>query len=163
VASVFDFEARILSGASLPLSSFRGKALLIVNVASHCGFTPQYRGLQELYGRHRSAGFEVLGFPCNQFGAQEPGNAEEISEFCRTRYGITFPLFEKLEVNGPSAHPLFRFLKESCPGIFGLQKIRWNFTKFLVDREGKPLCRYASRIRPEKIERAALFEAALRP
>ncbi len=134
-----------LDGQPLSLDHFRGRVLLIVNTASLCGFTPQYAGLEDLYRRYRNRGFEVLAFPCNQFGAQEPGSEEGISAFCEKNFGITFPLFAKIDVNGPNAHPLYRFLKKEKPGLLGIVgsgAIRWNFTKFLIDRKGRVVARY---------------------
>src|SRR5215472_15103801 len=128
---VYQFSAPLLDGRTMSLAEFSGRVLLIVNTASQCGFTPQYAGLEELYRAHRERGLEVLGFPCNQFGRQEPGSAEEIGAFCERSYGVSFPMFAKIDVNGPSAHPLYRFLKGSRPGLFGFERIKWNFTKFL--------------------------------
>jgi len=150
-ASIYDFSANSLEGKPVDLSTFKDKVLLIVNTASECGFTPQYQGLQVLYNQYQNQGLEVLGFPCNQFGQQEPGTAEAIQSFCQTRFGVTFPLFEKVEVNGPNAHPLFKFLTKAAPGLLGLEAIKWNFTKFLVDRSGKVVKRYASMTKPEDI------------
>ena len=141
--SVYDFEALDLDGRARPLSEFRGQALLIVNTASQCGFTPQYAGLESLQANYAGRGFSVLGFPCNQFGAQEPGGPDDIRGFCQTNYGVSFPMFAKMEVNGPSAHPLYDYLKRTKPGFLCLRGIKWNFTKFLVDREGRPVARYA--------------------
>ena len=138
-------------GASTDLSAYRGQVLLIVNTASQCGFTPQYAGLEELWRTYRDRGFAVLAFPCNQFGAQEPGDAEEIDTFCRTTYDVTFPLFAKIEVNGPGAAPLYRHLKAQAPGVLGSEAIKWNFTKVLVDREGSVVRRYAPTTSPEEI------------
>ncbi len=152
-ASVYDFSARLLSGEEVSLDRYRGKVLLIVNVASKCGFTPQYAGLEALYRKHGGAGLVVLGFPCDQFGRQEPGDAAEIERFCSVNYGVTFPMFAKIEVNGPGAHPLYQFLKAQQPGILGTEGIKWNFTKFLVDREGRVAARYAPTDTPERIER----------
>jgi glutathione peroxidase len=135
------------------LDAYRGKVLLIVNVASKCGFTPQYEGLEALYRTHKDRGFEILGFPCNQFGHQEPGDAGAIRDFCSTKYEVTFPLFAKIDVNGASAHPLYKFLKHAAPGVLGSEAIKWNFTKFLIDREGKVVRRYASADTPEKIDK----------
>jgi len=152
--TVYEFSAPLLTGRMVSLSELKGRVLLIVNTASRCGFTPQYAGLQELYRAYRSRGFEVLGFPCNQFGAQEPGSAEEISEFCERNYGVSFPMFARIDVNGPGAHPLYQFLKRSKPGIFGPighGSIRWNFTKFLVDQNGRVVARYAPATRPERL------------
>jgi glutathione peroxidase-family protein len=133
-----------LNGAQENLQDYAGKTLLIVNVASRCGFTPQYRDLQNLYEENKAHGLEVLGFPCNQFGAQEPGSAEEIQQFCSTSYGVTFPMFEKIDVNGAAEHPLYAFLKEKAPGILGTTGIKWNFTKFLVSKDGQSVERLAS-------------------
>ena len=133
-----------INGATENLQDYAGKALLIVNVASHCGFTSQYRDLQNLYEANKSHGLEILGFPCNQFGAQEPGSAEEIQQFCSTNYGVTFPMFEKVDVNGPETHPLYTFLKEQAPGILGTEGIKWNFTKFVVSKDGQSITRLAS-------------------
>ena len=133
-----------LNGAQENLQDYDGKVLLIVNVASRCGFTPQYRDLQNLYKENKAHGLEILGFPCNQFGAQEPGSADEISQFCSANYGVTFPMFEKIDVNGAAEHPLYAFLKEQAPGILGTTGIKWNFTKFLLSSEGKSITRLAS-------------------
>ena len=138
-------------GELADLSEFAGKVLLIVNVASKCGFTPQYTGLEELHRRYGARGFEVLGFPCNQFGAQEPGDAAEIANFCSLTYDVTFPVFGKIDVNGADAAPLYRWLKSQAPGLFGTEGIKWNFTKFLVDREGNVVNRYAPQTKPEDI------------
>ena len=133
-----------LNGAQENLQDYAGKTLLIVNVASRCGFTPQYRDLQNLYEENKAHGLEILGFPCNQFGAQEPGSAEEIQNFCSTSYGVTFPMFEKIDVNGSGEHPLYAFLKDKAPGILGTTGIKWNFTKFLVSKDGQSVERLAS-------------------
>ena len=146
-----DFQAQSLAGAPVDLARYEGKVLLIVNTASACGFTPQYQGLEALYRQFRDQGLEVLGFPCNQFGAQERGSAEEIGAFCEKNYGVTFPLFARIEVNGPSAHPLFAQLKQEAPGILGSKSIKWNFTKFLVDKNGKVIRRYAPFTPPKAI------------
>jgi glutathione peroxidase len=151
MTTVYDFEANLLDGTPQKLDAYKGKLLLIVNVASKCGFTPQYEGLEALYHAHQDAGFTVLGFPCNQFGHQEPGDADAIRNFCSTKYGVTFPLFAKIEVNGANTHPLYQFLKHAAPGVLGSEAIKWNFTKFLVDREGNVVRRYASADTPEKI------------
>lgn len=151
MASVYDFEANLLDGTPQRLDAYRGKALLIVNVASKCGFTPQYEGLEALYRANKDSGFEILGFPCNQFGHQEPGDADAIRDFCSAKYDVTFPLFAKIDVNGADAHPLYKFLKHAAPGVLGSEAIKWNFTKFLVDREGNVVRRYASADTPEKI------------
>ena len=145
---VYDFAAETLDGKPAVLGDYRGQVLLIVNTASKCGFTPQYRGLEDLYRDLSPRGFSVLGFPCNQFGAQEPGQASEIQAFCSTHYDVTFPLFEKIDVNGAKAHPLYEYLKRQQSGLLGAS-IKWNFTKFLVDRAGKVIARYAPTARPE--------------
>jgi len=148
---IHDFEVLTLTGERTSLRPWAGQVLLIVNVASRCGFTPQYAGLEALWQRYRARGFAVLGFPCNQFGGQEPGTATDIRTFCDTRYGITFPLFAKLEVNGPAAHPLYRHLKSSAPGVLGSEAVKWNFTKFLVDRDGRVVRRYGSVATPAQL------------
>ena len=150
--TVYDFQADSINGTKVPLSEYRGKTLLIVNVASRCGFTPQYTGLENLYEKYKDQGFLVLGFPCNQFGSQEPGTESEIKNFCETNYSVKFPLFSKIDVNGPQAHPLYQFLVKSKPGILGTEGIKWNFTKFLIDRQGNPVKRYAPSDKPEAIE-----------
>lgn len=151
MTTIHDFEADLLDGTPQPLDAYRGKVVLIVNVASKCGFTPQYEGLEALYRAHKDRGFVVLGFPCNQFGHQEPGGADEIRAFCSTRYDVTFPLFARIEVNGDDAHPLYKYLKHAAPGMLGSESIKWNFTKFLVGRDGNVVRRYASAVTPEKI------------
>jgi glutathione peroxidase len=156
---VYEISARRLDGSERDLAEFRGQVLLIVNVASRCGFTPQYTGLEALYRKYQARGFAVLGFPCNQFGAQEPGSEAEIGAFCGTTYDVTFPLFAKVEVNGTDAHPLYQFLKSAQPGVLGTEAIKWNFTKFLVDREGRVVRRYAPKDTPEAL--AADIEALL--
>ena len=143
MTTIYDFEANTLEGEPRKLDAWRGDAMLIVNVASKCGFTPQYEGLEELYRANKDRGFVVLGFPCDQFGHQEPGDAEEIRNFCSLEYDVSFPLFEKIEVNGANAHPLYKYLKHEAPGVLGSEAIKWNFTKFLIDREGKVVRRYA--------------------
>ena len=159
MTTVHDFKATALDGAERALADWRGKVLLIVNVASRCGLTPQYTGLEALQRKYAARGFEVLGFPCNQFAGQEPGSAEEIRSFCSTKYDISFPLFAKVDVNGDGAHPLWKHLKEEKPGLLGIEAIKWNFTKFLVDREGRVIKRYAPTDEPSAIERD--IEAAL--
>ncbi|MCU0520392.1 MAG: glutathione peroxidase [Anaerolineae bacterium] len=149
--SVYDFTATTIMGLPRSLGFYEGKVLLIVNTASKCGFTPQYAGLQELYDSYHDQGFEVLGFPCNQFMGQEPGNGEEIQQFCQVNYGVTFPMFDKVDVNGGRAHPLFEYLKEKAPGALGVKAVKWNFTKFLVDRQGKVLERFAPSVEPAEI------------
>ncbi|MFC5302811.1 glutathione peroxidase [Azospira restricta] len=151
---VYDFSARSLDGRDVHLGEYRGQVLLIVNTASRCGFTPQYEGLERLYRDYRGRGFAVLGFPCNQFGAQEPGDAAEIADFCSTTYGVSFPLFAKIDVNGDNAHPLYRHLKEAKPGLLGTEAIKWNFTKFLVDRNGEVVERFAPAVKPDELRRA---------
>ena len=152
--SLYDFTATSIEGKPVSLSAYRNKVLLIVNTASACGFTPQYKGLQALYEKHASQGLEILGFPCNQFGQQEPGSTAEIQSFCEMRFGVTFPLFQKIDVNGSNAHPLFQYLTKAAPGILGTEAIKWNFTKFLVDRAGNVVTRYSSLTKPEDIEPA---------
>ena len=150
--TVHDFEAQDITGTWRSLGDYRGKVLLIVNVASRCGFTPQYAGLEALQQKYGDRGFSVLGFPCNQFGAQEPGDEAEIQAFCRTTYEVSFPLFAKVEVNGANAHPVYRHLKGERPGLLGTEAIKWNFTKFLVDREGQVVKRYAPKDAPATLE-----------
>lgn len=149
--TLFDIEATTIDGETKNLGDYAGKALLIVNVASQCGFTPQYAGLEALHRKFADRGFAVLGFPCNQFGAQEPGSEKEIASFCSSKYDVTFPMFAKIDVNGANAHPLYRQLKREAPGILGSEAIKWNFTKFLVDREGHVSKRYAPTDTPEQI------------
>jgi glutathione peroxidase len=151
-ATVYDYAAKSLGGQEQTLADFRGKVLLIVNVASECGFTPQYAGLEALQRKHAAEGFAVLGFPCNQFGAQEPGSEAQIRQFCESSYGVSFPMYGKIAVNGPDTHPLYVFLKSSEPGLLGTEGIKWNFTKFLVGRDGKVIKRYAPATKPEAIE-----------
>jgi glutathione peroxidase len=146
-----EIQIETIDGAQQKLGDYAGKVLLIVNVASKCGFTPQYTGLEALQRRFSARGFEVLGFPCDQFGHQEPGDEAEIKNFCTLKYDVTFPLFAKIEVNGEHAHPLYRFLKKQAPGLLGTEGIKWNFSKFLVDRDGKVLKRYAPTEKPEDI------------
>jgi glutathione peroxidase len=149
--TAWDFDAVSLTGRPAPLKTWRGKVALIVNVASRCGLTPQYRGLQALHERFADRGFVVLGFPSNQFGAQEPGGPEEIAEFCEVNYGVDFPMFGKVDVNGDDAHPLWKWLKAEKPGALGIEAIKWNFSKFLVDRDGRVVERYAPTTEPEAI------------
>lgn len=141
--TVYDFEARQINGKDISLSSFKGKVLLIVNTASQCGFTPQFGGLEALHKTHAGKGLAVLGFPCNQFGSQDPGADSEIESFCQVNYGVSFPMMSKIDVNGPSAHPLYRWLSTEAPGLLGSKAIKWNFTKFLVGKDGKVIKRYA--------------------
>ena len=152
--SIYDFSATSIDGKPIDLSAYRNKVLLIVNTASECGFTPQYRGLQELYDKYAGQGLVVLGFPCNQFGQQEPGSATAIRSFCEARFGVSFPLFEKIEVKGENAHPLYKYITKAAPGILGTEAIKWNFTKFLVDRSGNVVKRYASLTKPDDLEKA---------
>jgi glutathione peroxidase len=152
-ASAFhDLQAQTIDGQTQRLGDFQGKVVLVVNVASQCGFTPQYTGLEALHRKYRDKGFTVLGFPCDQFGHQEPGDAAEIKNFCSLKYDVTFPLFAKVEVNGDNAHPVYRFLKQEKRGLLGTQAIKWNFTKFLVDKQGKVVKRYAPADKPEDID-----------
>jgi glutathione peroxidase len=149
--TAFDFTANDITGAPVDLTRFRGQVLLIVNTASNCGFTPQYKGLEQVYQQFKDQGVLVLGFPCNQFGAQEPGAEAQIGAFCEKNYGVTFPLFAKVEVNGEGAHPLFAHLKQQAPGLLGTQAIKWNFTKFLVAKDGRVVHRYAPTTKPEEL------------
>ena len=152
MTNIDEFSARTLAGKPVSLADFHGKVLLIVNTASKCGFTPQYAGLQALHTKYQDQGLAVLGFPSNQFGQQEPGNADEIAEFCETNYGVGFPVFEKIDVNGADAHPLFKHLKSAAPGLLGSEAIKWNFTKFLVARDGSVFKRYAPQTAPEELQ-----------
>ena len=152
MASVYDFDVTTLDGQPRRMADYRGKTLLIVNVASACGYTPQYTGLEALYRKYHERGFEVLGFPCNQFGGQEPGTADEIATFCSTTYDVTFPMFAKVDVNGAKAHPLFEHLKAEKPGALGSKAIKWNFTKFLVNARGEVVERYGSSTTPQQID-----------
>jgi glutathione peroxidase len=149
--TAYDFNATALDGQPVDLARYRGKALLIVNTASACGFTPQYQGLEELQRRYADQGLVVLGFPCNQFGRQESGSEAEIGAFCEKNYGVTFPMFAKIDVNGDDAHPLFRFLKGEAPGVLGTEAIKWNFTKFLINKDGAVVKRYAPATKPEEL------------
>lgn len=151
MTTVYDFSARTIDGEEQSLAAFRDKTLLIVNVASRCGFTPQYVGLESLYRNHREQGLVVLGFPCDQFGHQEPGDEAEIKDFCSLNYEVTFPLFAKIEVNGANAHPLYQYLKRAAKGLLGSESIKWNFTKFLIDKDGTVVRRYAPTDTPEAI------------
>ena len=153
MSDILDIPVTAANGSQTDLSAYRGKVLLVVNVASKCGFTPQYEGLEELQRKFGDRGFTVLGFPCNQFGAQEPGNAEEIASFCKLTYDVTFPLMGKIDVNGPQAAPIYQKLKSDAPGLLGSEAIKWNFTKFLVDRSGKVVKRYAPQTKPQDIQR----------
>src|SRR5271154_987088 len=152
MSTIYDYTAQSLDGREISLSDYRGKTLLIVNTASACGFTPQYAGLEALYEKLAPEGFAVLGFPCNQFGKQEPGNESEIGAFCQKNYGVRFPMFAKVDVNGANAHPLYKYLKRAKRGLFGTPAIKWNFTKFLIDRAGNVVARYAPLTKPETLE-----------
>jgi glutathione peroxidase len=151
--TIADFDATLPGGERISLADKAGKVLLIVNTASKCGFTPQYAGLETLWRKYRERGLEVVGFPCNQFGHQEPGNADEIASFCDLNFGVSFPLMAKVDVNGPGATPLYEWLKAEAPGVFGTRRIKWNFTKFLIGRDGKVIRRYPPTARPEALER----------
>ena len=161
MTGVYDFSASSLAGEPVPLTRFKGDVLLIVNTASKCGFTPQYEGLEALYQAHHARGFSVLGFPCNQFGGQEPGSADDIASFCSQTYNVSFPMFAKVDVNGGDAHPLYDYLKKQKPGLLGSQAIKWNFTKFLIDRTGKVVARHAPTTTPQALnaEIETLLEA----
>ena len=150
--SVYDFTAETIAGDEKELSEYQGKVLLVVNTASKCGFTPQFGGLEALYQKYRESGLEVLGFPCNQFKSQDPGSDSEIAEFCQINYDVTFPMFSKIEVNGDTAHPLYKYLKTEMPGILGSEGIKWNFTKFLIGKDGQPVQRFSPQTRPEALE-----------
>ncbi|MDH2394455.1 glutathione peroxidase [Providencia rettgeri] len=157
MSTFYQLTARSLSGQLVSMADYAGKVVLVVNTTSHCGFTPQYGGLESLYKKYAAQGLVVLGFPCNQFGKQEPGNADEIARTCYINYGVSFPMFEKIEVNGAATHPVFRYLKNELPGLLG-KRIKWNFTKFLIGRDGTPLKRFAPNTTPEKME-TAIFAA----
>ena len=152
MATIYDFTVDDIEGKPVKLDRFKGKVLLVVNTASKCGFTPQYKGLEALYRKYHDRGLEVLGFPCNQFGAQEPGSEQEIATFCQTNYDVTFPMFAKIDVNGDATAPLYRYLKHEKPGLLGTEAIKWNFTKFLVDRHGRVVARFAPNDTPEALE-----------
>jgi glutathione peroxidase len=151
MSTVYDFTPNSLGGSPVDLAQYRGKVLLIVNTASKCGFTPQYQGLEAVYQQFRDQGVEVLGFPCNQFGSQEPGDAAEIGAFCEKNYGVSFPLFAKIDVNGDNADPLYKYLKHAAPGLLGSEGIKWNFTKFLIRKDGTVFKRYAPQTKPEEL------------
>lgn len=148
---IYDFDVATITRNEQSMSNYRDKVLLIVNVASECGFTPQYEGLEKLYKSYKDQGFEVLAFPCNQFGGQEPGSEKQILNFCRTKFDVTFPIFAKIDVNGKDTHPLYVYLKEKAPGILGTKSIKWNFTKFLIDKQGTVITRYGSSTKPEEL------------
>jgi glutathione peroxidase len=160
MTTVFDFTVSDIHGQPKGLADYRGKVLLLVNVASQCGLTPQYTGLQSLYDRYHERGLEILGFPCNQFGHQEPGSNQQIEQFCETRFSVSFPLFSKVDVNGADADPLYKYLKHSAPGILGSERIKWNFTKFLVSKDGSRVTRFAPTTKPEELVSA--IEAMLK-
>lgn len=153
MTSVYDFSAAMINGQDANLDQYRGKVLLIVNTASKCGFTPQYKGLQALHEKYKDQGLQILGFPCNQFGKQEQGDESQISEFCELNYGVNFQMFSKIEVNGNDAHPLYQHLKQEAPGLLGSKAVKWNFTKFLVNKEGDVVKRYAPTDTPESLEK----------
>ena len=153
MTTAYDFSAKNLDGQEQSLAEYKGKAMLIVNTASKCGFTPQYTGLEKLWENYQDKGLVVLGFPCDQFGHQEPGDAEEIKNFCSLTYDVKFPMYDKIEVNGSNAHPLWKWLKKEKPGLLGMEAVKWNFTKFLVGKDGQVLKRYAPTDTPEKIEK----------
>lgn len=161
MTDIYDFTARTIDGADVSLGDYRGKALLIVNTASKCGFTPQYEGLEKLHEAYADGGLAVLGFPCNQFGKQEPGDEAEIRDFCTLRYDVKFPMFAKIDVNGDTAHPLYKYLKSQAKGVLGTEAIKWNFTKFLVDRAGHVVDRFAPTTKPEDLRDA--IEKLLEP
>jgi glutathione peroxidase len=156
---IYAFTAETIDGAPAPLADYRGKVLLIVNTASKCGFTPQYAGLEDLHRKYRDRGLVVLGFPCNQFGAQEPGDAEEIKNFCSLTYDVSFPMMRKVDINGPAAHPLYAWLKGQKKGLLGTESVKWNFTKFLIDRDGRVVDRFAPNVAPKALQSA--IEAVL--
>lgn len=163
MGSFYDYSADSLDGQKIAMTSFKGKVVLVVNVASKCGFTPQYTGLEALYQRFRDQGLVILGFPCNQFGAQEPGSAADIKQFCSLTYPVSFPILAKIEVNGTNAHPLYEFLKKAKPGVIGTEAIKWNFTKFLINKHGEVVERFAPQTTPESLEKQieALLAAKL--
>ncbi len=148
MSTLYDFEALTIEGKPAPLSTYKGKVVVVVNTASQCGLTPQYKGLQELYDKYHAQGLEILGFPCNQFGSQEPGTEKEIASFCETSFGVSFPMFSKIDVNGDAAHPLYQWMKEEKPGLLGSKDIKWNFGKFLINREGQVVERFAPTTSP---------------
>jgi glutathione peroxidase len=160
MTTVYDFEAATTNGQPARLADYKGKVLLIVNTASKCGFTPQFEGLEKLHNQYKDKGLQILGFPCNQFGHQDPGSNDEIQEFCQVNYGVTFPVFAKIDVNGSDALPLYEYLKDEAPGLLGSKKIKWNFTKFLVNKQGKVIERFASATKPEKLQAAIEKELA---
>lgn len=153
MSNIYDFSAKTITGDDVSLADYQGKVMLVVNTASKCGFTPQFKGLEALYQQYKDKDFMILGFPCNQFLSQDPGSDEEISQFCELNYGVTFPMYSKIDVNGANAHPLFKYLAEQAPGLLGSKAIKWNFTKFLVDGQGKVVKRYAPQTEPKDIAR----------
>ncbi|MDA2091093.1 glutathione peroxidase [Bacillus cereus] len=150
--TVYDFSAKTITAEEKSLKDYKGKALLIVNVASKCGFTPQYKGLQEVYDKYKDQGLEILGFPCNQFGGQEPGTEADITSFCELNYGVNFPMFAKVDVKGDKAHPLYTYMTEQAPGLLGMKAVKWNFTKFLIGKDGKVVGRFAPQTKPVDLE-----------
>ncbi|PFC89422.1 glutathione peroxidase [Bacillus anthracis] len=150
--TVYDFSTKTITGEDKSLKDYEGKALLIVNVASKCGFTPQYKGLQEVYDKYKDKGLEILGFPCNQFGGQEPGTEADITSFCELNYGVNFPMFAKIDVKGDKAHPLYTYMTEQAPGLLGMKAVKWNFTKFLIGKDGKVVGRFAPQTKPMDLE-----------
>ena len=159
MSNVYDFEATTISGEAKKLEQYKGKVLLVVNTASKCGLTPQFKGLEDLHKKYQDKGLQIIGFPCNQFGQQDPGSNDEIQEFCQMNYGVSFPMFAKIDVNGDDTHPLYQHLKSEAPGVLGSQKIKWNFTKFLINKNGEVIKRFAPATKPEKLESA--IKAAL--
>ena len=153
MSAVYDFEAQQINGQTVPLSQFQGKVMLIVNTASACGFTPQFAGLEQLYEKFQARGLVVLGFPCNQFGHQDPGSNDDIASFCQVNYGVSFPMMSKIDVNGKEAHPLYQWLTAEAPGLLGSKAIKWNFTKFLIGKDGQVVKRYAPLDKPESLEK----------
>ena len=151
MSEFYSFSAKSLQGETISMERYQDQVVLVVNTASKCGFTPQYAGLQSLYEKYQDQGFVILGFPCNQFASQEPGDSDQIAEFCSVNYGVTFPMFEKIDVNGAGAHPIFKYLCKALPGMLG-GRVKWNFTKFLLDRDGNPIKRFASTTKPAKLE-----------
>lgn len=150
--TIYDFDANLLNGEKVSLNNYKGKTIIIVNTASKCGLTPQYKGLEELYQKYKSEGLVILGFPCNQFANQELENSEDIEEFCQLNYGVSFPMFEKVDVNGKNAHPIFKYLKSKLSGGILGSRVKWNFTKFIIDKNGEPIKRYSPTTKPEKME-----------
>ena len=152
MSNIYDFEVTTINGKASKLSKYKGKVLLVVNTASKCGLTPQFKGLESLYKKYKDKGLEIIGFPCNQFGQQDPGTNDEIQEFCQMNYGVSFPMYAKIDVNGNNTHPLYQHLKDEAPGLLGSKKIKWNFTKFLVNKNGDVIKRFAPTVTPDKLE-----------